>query len=162
VRLLLLMLCAGALYAQDRPVSAPPFDPSSYSFDSVALNAMAAYVIRSMRGSAWFPWISHYTPRITKITSAVIAAATASLMTVKWEMDQTGAGTFTVSGITLASVLSFVWLLLKNYTFQGGGIAIMDIWQKVMIDRDTPIVVTGKPDKPAPASPSASTFIDET
>ena len=35
----------------------------------------------------------------------------------------------------------FVWLLLKNYTFQGGGIAIMDIWQKVMIDHDKPITV---------------------
>jgi hypothetical protein len=137
------------------------FDPSSYSFDSVALNAIIAYGIRYMRNSSNFKFISRYTPGMTKAVSAILAAATASLMTVTWDIDQGGSGTLTIAGITVANVASFLWLLVKNYTFQGIGMAGMDVWQKTMLEPNAPVVVTGKPDKPAPVNPVPGTYIDE-
>ncbi len=96
-------------------------DFSAYSLDSVATNAMVAWAIQQMKTSNLpiFSWISHNTPKITLAISVLMAAVTAAGMLVQWDVAN-GVGTLTISGITPAAILTFVWITAKNLVFQEG------------------------------------------
>lgn len=100
---------------------ASTFDPSSYSFDSVALNGVVVFVIQQMKlsNSRLFSWISCNTPFITRAVAVVGAAITASAMSVNWS-EAAGVGTLTISGITPENMALFAWQIIKNLMFQHG------------------------------------------
>lgn len=97
--------------------SLPPFDPSSYSFDSVALNVLVVWVIQRLKLAEWFPWVTEATPAMTKLVSVLAATFTAAGMAVSWTVEQ-GSGTLVISGITGGSIVTFLWLIVKNVAFQ--------------------------------------------
>jgi len=94
-------------------------DLSQYSFDAVAINVVAAWLIQNLKTSKLpgLGWISEKTPATTRLISVLAAALTAAGMAVDW----TAAGathTLTVTGISVASALTFGWNVLKNWVFQ--------------------------------------------
>lgn len=91
------------------------FDPSSYSFDSVALNIVVVWIIQRLKLASSMSWISDATPKVTKIVSVVAATLTSAGMSVNW--DASG-GVLTISGISAGAVVLFVWLTIKNVCFQ--------------------------------------------
>lgn len=101
-------------------------DLSQYSFDSIAVNVVAAWVIQKMKASQLpiFAWISDKTPTTTRLLSVLVAALSAAGMTVSWTYADTGYA-LGISGITATSVATFLWSVLKNYVFQYGAYKTM-------------------------------------
>lgn len=92
------------------------FDPSSYSFDSVAINGLAVWIIQRLKMSnGVFAFIRE--GRVVQIIGALVAALTAAGMAVDWTVAG-GSGTLTITGITVGGVISFLWLTVKNVVFQ--------------------------------------------
>lgn len=94
-------------------------DFNQYSFDTVAVNVIVAWLIQKMKVSDMriFAWISQNTPKVNVLVSVVLAAVTAAGMTVDWQQD---AHTLTITGISLTNVLIFLWYIIKNVAFQHG------------------------------------------
>ena len=101
-------------------------DLSQYSFDSVAVNMVVAWLIQKIKLSGWpvFNWINSNTPKTTAFISVVMAAVTAAGMSVDWQ-SAGGAGTLMISGITLSNVALFIWYVIKNTAFQHGAYKVM-------------------------------------
>ena len=94
-------------------------DLSQYSFDAVAINVVAAWLIQTLKTSKLkgLGWITDKTPATTRLLSVLAAALTAAGMAVDW--TATGATyTLTITGISVASLLTFTWNVIKNYAFQ--------------------------------------------
>ena len=91
------------------------FDPSSYSFDSVALNIVVVWIIQRLKLAKSMSWINDATPKVTKIVSVAAATLTSAGMSVNWEAS---GGVLIISGITAGSVVLFAWLTIKNVCFQ--------------------------------------------
>lgn len=94
-------------------------DLSQYSFDAVAINIVAAWLIQNLKTSKLpgLGWISEKTPATTRLISVLAAALTAAGMAVSWQ-DAGATHTLTITGISAASGLTFGWNVLKNYCFQ--------------------------------------------
>lgn len=112
---------------------------SQYNFDAVALNVVAAWAIQKAKDSRMplFDWISNRTPGTTRLVSVAIAALSAAGMTVSWTYMDTGYA-LGIQGITVASVSTFLWSVLKNYVFQYGA-------YKTLFQPPQPTPVAAKP-----------------
>jgi hypothetical protein len=99
---------------------------SQFNFDSLAINVVAAWAIQKMKASQLpvFSWISSKTPATTRLVSVAIAALSAAGMTMSWTYSESGYA-FGISGITVQSVLTFLWAVLKSYCFQYGAYKTM-------------------------------------
>lgn len=101
------------LQAAQQAASAVQFDPSSYSFDSVAINGVCVWLIQMLKKSDWklFAGINEGAP--VRLVSLIVAALAAAGMTVDWT-SVNGVGTLALSGISISSGLA----LVKNMLFQ--------------------------------------------
>lgn len=131
----------------------PPFDPSAYSFDSIAVNVLTVWAIQKLKLTGRVQWISEATPRVTQFVSVAAAAVTAAGMSITWDMS-TGTGTLTIAGITVGSVATFLWLTAKNLGFQH---VIYQIAFRAPVQEGTPYQleksVEGVAIKPPPKEP---------
>lgn len=104
------------LQAVQQAAAAVQFDPSSYSFDSVAINGVCVWLIQQIKKSNWkgLAGISEGAP--VRILSVVVAALAAAGMTADWTTVN-GVGTLAISGISVSSAVA----LVKNVVFQHVG-----------------------------------------
>ena len=92
---------------------------SQFNFDSIAVNVVAAWAIQKMKASQLpiFSWISNKTPATTRLVSIAVAALSAAGMSVSWTYAASGY-VLGIEGITVQSVATFLWAVLKSYCFQ--------------------------------------------
>jgi hypothetical protein len=83
--------------------------------NQVGIGFLAVWLIQKLKSLKWFPWITHTTDRLNRLLSAVIAALAAVGITWQYEPNQ---GVLTISGLTVASALSFLWTLLTQGAVQ--------------------------------------------
>lgn len=112
--------------SQATPEIANTFDPSTYSFDSIAIPGMVGAVIHWLKGYPRFSWISDKTPNVTRIVGAVAASLTAAGMNIDWVHEQAGLA-ITIHGVTAASISLFAWTIAKNYFFQNAAVVALDL-----------------------------------
>lgn len=110
-----------------------PIDPSTYSFDPLFLNALIGMLISKAKDSSHpaLRWISHTTPVAARLANAVLATLTAAGMALSYTTAEDGSLSIMISGITTASVFTFLWTASKNYFAQsvtGGG---YDLWKQI-------------------------------
>jgi hypothetical protein len=97
-----------------------------HAMNSLVINAVAGWAISKAKSSnsPWLQWLDASRPVLTTIVSTLVAAITAAGMTITWDG---GSGTLTITGISVASVLTFVWFVVKNQVFQHITMTLMDI-----------------------------------
>jgi len=104
-----------------------PFDPTAYSLDPIALNLMIGWGLQKLKTDPRVSWLSEQTPKLLVAIRGVAALATAAGLTISWAYVDSSGGTITISGISLASVSSFLWSIAKNYAFQRAAESHMDV-----------------------------------
>lgn len=101
-------------------------DLSQYSFDTIAVNIIVAWLIQRMKLSnlSIFNWMSAATPKINVLVSVTLASLTAAGMAVNWQ-DGGQTHTLMISGISWVNCFLFVWYVIKNVAFQHGAYKMM-------------------------------------
>jgi len=92
------------------------------AIDSVVIAWIVSWVVQRTKQSpmrVWC-WLSEARPGVIRVFSAVLATLT--VVGISWQYDPNG--TLTITGLTVANGLAFVWEVLKQYVFQESGFRI--------------------------------------
>jgi hypothetical protein len=81
----------------------------------VTASGIVVWVLQSLKKANWFPWITEHSDTVTRIWAVVLAAATSAGISYTYDPS---AGMLTISGATLAGVLSFLWKVVSALVFQ--------------------------------------------
>ncbi len=81
----------------------------------VVLSAIAAQLMEFAKRSPWVPWITQHSKWVNTLTASLLAAFTAAGMHFNYEST---AGVITITGVTLISVLHFLWEWVQSFVFQ--------------------------------------------
>jgi len=97
-----------------------PIDFSTYSVNSLVLSGILGVVIgwAKQSKSPSLDWISDKTPQVARLVSVMVASLSAAGMTLSYSPTGDGTYTATVTGISIASAMTFVWQIVANYFLQ--------------------------------------------
>lgn len=81
----------------------------------IVISTIVVWIVNWMKSSQApaMQWISTNTPWVTRATYAAAAALRAAGFTMTY-----GAGTLTLTGLTLPHIVFFLFIVLKNYVYQ--------------------------------------------
>ncbi len=82
------------------------------------LNAVCVWLIEVVKRSRYFPWVTQETEQINKMLSAFLAALSSAGITVVTINQGPGNLDIHITGLTLPTLLHFVWHGLGNYAVQ--------------------------------------------
>ena len=82
------------------------------------LNAVCVWLIEVVKRSRYFPWVTQETEQINKMLSAFLAALSSAGITVVTINPGPGNLDIHITGLTLPTLLHFVWHWLGNYAVQ--------------------------------------------
>jgi len=87
--------------------------------DSLVLAVAVSALVGKLKSSAnpALSWISEHRPWMVRTVAALGAAVAAAGMT--WDY-QTAGGVLTITGLTVTSAASFLWLVVKQFALQEG------------------------------------------
>ncbi len=97
-----------------------PIDFSTYSQNSIILSGILGVVIGWAKKSnrSELNWISDKTPQVARLVSGIVASLSAAGMSLSYSPSGDGTYTATLAGISVASVLTFIWQVIANYFLQ--------------------------------------------
>ena len=83
----------------------------------IVLNYLAMTLIQWMKTTDWsfLAWVNQNNPRLTKLISIVISAATATGIHMKFTHENIGEFGIVFSGVTLIAILHFLRDVAQNY-----------------------------------------------
>ena len=81
----------------------------------VVVSYVAVLVQQGLKKASWFPWLAARTTGMNRFVAAVFAAL--STVGIQIQFDA-GAGTMIISGLTIASVLTFVVDFARSWIAQ--------------------------------------------
>lgn len=85
--------------------------------NQVGIGFVVVWLLQKAKTASWFPLVNAGTDKFNRFLSALAAAA--ATIGITWQYDPTG-GVLTVSGLTLASVGSFLMTFISQGAIQEG------------------------------------------
>lgn len=89
-------------------------------FNQLTANAIAVWLIQSLKNSKWFPLLSADTAALNRIVSALLAGVAAAGVHVSAIHQQQGVWIITLSGLTVAGVSAYLWHWVGSFAIQHG------------------------------------------
>lgn len=83
----------------------------------LGLGALAAYVIKYLQGSKYFPWITAEAHKITLLVQAVLSLLVSLGIGYHWSPD---AHTLLISGLSLSGIFNGVMTWVSQFAIQHG------------------------------------------
>lgn len=88
--------------------------------DQAVIASVAVWLLERLKAWTGTPWVSQATDKLNRWLSALLATLSAAgiLVVTNWSGFETGSLVITVTGLTLANILTFLWTIAQNLALQ--------------------------------------------
>lgn len=88
------------------------------AISQLTVSTIIVWVIERLKGASWFPVLTvESTERFKRIIGAIFAGLAAVGVTYSYDPNL---GVLTIKGLTLTSIVGFLWAWLQNFIVQQG------------------------------------------
>ena len=101
--------------------------------DQLSARAVIVFILQWLKNQSWFPWLSEKTDNLNRSVAVILSGLAAAGIHMTFDTE---AGTLTVTGLTLATVVTGGWAWLKSYASQEMIYRIVKASRPVVAPRD--------------------------